>query len=229
MNFNELRKVNVNEHVEKKNGLSYLSWAWAWGYFKESYPEATYEVVKNDSGLPYFESASGVMVYTKVTAGGITHEMWLPVMDGANNAMKSNPYKYKAWDKRQQKEVDKEVAAFDMFDVNKTIMRCLVKNLAMFGLGLYIYAGEDLPEDKDEEERIKKIHQMLKQISKDNLISRQHDTWLSMKPLFKDEEEETSAWSSLDSTTRRQIKEHGAELRKGEAQEETPLSQLIAA
>lgn len=143
--FNVIKSINVNEHTEVKNGLTYLSWAWAWDYFKQSAPDATYEIVKNNNGLPYFESAAGAMVYTKVTACGQTHEMWLPVMDGANNAMKSAPYTYTVKDWKTKQPVEKKVDAFTMFDVNKTIMRCLVKNLAMFGLGLYIYAGEDLP------------------------------------------------------------------------------------
>lgn len=141
MNYAEIRKINVNDHVEKKNGLTYLSWAWAWDIFKQHYPDAEYQVIKSDDGIPYFETSAGVMVYTEVTAGGLTHEMWLPVMDGANNAMKAESYEY------DTKYGKKTVAAFDMFDVNKTIMRCLVKNLAMFGLGIYIYAGEDLPDD----------------------------------------------------------------------------------
>ncbi len=141
MNYAEIRKINVNDHIEKKNGLSYLSWAWVWDIFKQHYPDAEYQVIKSDDGIPYFETSAGAMVYTEVTAGGLTHEMWLPVMDGANNAMKAESYEY------DTKYGKKTVAAFDMFDVNKTIMRCLVKNLAMFGLGIYIYAGEDLPDD----------------------------------------------------------------------------------
>lgn len=137
--YNELRKVSVNEHTEKKGQLTYLSWAWAWDVFKQKCPEATYEIGKNADGLPYFESHAGAMVYTKVTANGETHEMWLPVMDGANKSMKREPYKYST------SKGEKTVDAFNMFDVNKTLMRCLVKNLAMFGLGIYIYAGEDLP------------------------------------------------------------------------------------
>ena len=73
--------------------------------------------------------------------------MWLPVMDNKNKAMKLSPYNYQVWDSYKKQYVEKSVAAATMFDVNKTIMRCLVKNLAMFGLGLYIYAGEDLPEN----------------------------------------------------------------------------------
>lgn len=140
--FLELRKLNVGQHIEKKNGLSYLSWSWAWDIFKQNYPNATYEIIKNpNSGLPYFESNAGAMVYTKVTAEDITHEMWLPVMDGANKAMKHESYTYKT------RNGDKVCEAFSMTDVNKSIMRCLVKNLAMFGLALYIYNGEDLPSD----------------------------------------------------------------------------------
>lgn len=136
-----LLAMNVNERCEKKNGLTYLSWAWAWTEFLKVYPDATYEILKDDTGLPYFgNDAMGYMVYTTVTAGGITREMWLPVMDGANKAMKFLPYQYKT------KYGEKTCDAADMFDVNKTIMRCLTKNLAMFGLGLYIYASEDLPE-----------------------------------------------------------------------------------
>ncbi len=90
------------------------------------------------------------MVFTKVTIEGLTHEMWLPVMDGANKAMKAKQYTYKT------KYAEKTVEPATMFDINKTIMRCLVKNLAMFGLGLYIYAGEDLPEESEEQKEAKK-------------------------------------------------------------------------
>lgn len=145
--FTKLRTLNVNDRVEKKDGLTYLSWAWAWDEFKQACPDAIYEVVKTDKGLPYFESDAGAMVYTKVTADGQTHEMWLPVMDGKNKAMKSAPYTYTVKDWKTKQTVEKTVDAYTMFDINKTIMRCLVKNLAMFGLALYIYAGEDLPEE----------------------------------------------------------------------------------
>ena len=142
--YAELRMIDVSKYVEQKNGLSYLSWSYAWDEFKKVYPDASYEVVKDANGLPYFKSHAGAMVYTKVTAEGLTYEMWLPVMDGANKAMKDAPYKYKT------KYGEKEVEAFTMFDVNKTVMRCLVKNLAMFGLGLYIYSGSDLPQEEPE-------------------------------------------------------------------------------
>lgn len=140
--FQELYSKNVNEYVEQKNGLNYLTWSYAWSEFKKVYPNAGYEVKKDEKGICCFGDENiGYMCYTSVTAGGLTYEMWLPVMDGANKAMKLKPYTYKT------KYGEKTVEALTMFDVNKTIMRCLVKNLAMFGLGLYIYAGEDLPQD----------------------------------------------------------------------------------
>jgi len=146
MNFEEVYKINVNEHTEKKNNLTYLSWAWAWAEFKKAYPDAEYEIKRFENGLPYvYDENTGYMVFTSVTAGGLTYEMWLPVMDGANKAMKKDPYTY------MTKYGEKTVESATMFDVNKTIMRCLVKNLAMFGLGLYIYAGEDLPENNENE------------------------------------------------------------------------------
>ena len=94
------------------------------------------------------------MVYTTITANGLTHEMWLPIMDGANKAMKDKPYTYQVNEydngKRTGRMIDKNVEPFTMFDVNTALMRCLTKCLAMFGLGLYIYAGEDMPEIEPE-------------------------------------------------------------------------------
>lgn len=152
--FDTLFHLDVSERVEKKKAgntqLSYLSWAWAWAEVKKRYPEAQYEILKFENNQPYvFDEKTGYMVFTKVTIEGITHEMWLPVMDGTNKAMKSEPYDYQVikWTNKQRDGfTTKSVEAATMFDVNKTIMRCLVKNLAMFGLGLYIYSGEDLPE-----------------------------------------------------------------------------------
>ncbi len=143
--FETLNSVDFKEHVQKKNNLTYLSWAWAWAEVMKRCPDATYEIVKTESGLPYVASELGVMVYTRVTINGMTREMWLPVMDYQNRAMKLVPYEVKA------KYGTEIVPAATMFDVNKTIMRCLVKNLAVFGLGLYIYAGEDLPEEAKKE------------------------------------------------------------------------------
>lgn len=142
--FDELYSINVNDKTENKQGLTYLSWAWAWAEFKKHCPDASYEI-KFFDGKPFvYDNLTGYMVFTSVTADGITHDMWLPVMDANNRAMKAEPYVVKT------KYKDITVAPATMFDINKTIMRCLTKNLAMFGLGLYIYAGEDLPEVEEE-------------------------------------------------------------------------------
>lgn len=166
--FDTLFHLDVNSRVEKKKTgntqLSYLSWAWAWAEVKKRYPEASYKILKFENNLPYvYDANTGYMVFTEVTIGDVTHEMWLPVMDGANKAMKNVPYKYTT------KNGEKTCEASTMFDINKTIMRCLVKNLAMFGLGLYIYSGEDLPEeappelmaDETKEILINKIHEYI--------------------------------------------------------------------
>jgi len=133
--FERLSAINVNDHVEKKSNLTYLSWAWAWSKTKTECPDATYKILETE-----YDEALGFMCHTTVTIEGETLEMWLPVMDGANKSMKKTEYSYSS------RYGDKKVEAATTFDINKTIMRCLVKNLAMFGLGIYIYAGEDLPE-----------------------------------------------------------------------------------
>ena len=171
--FEELFRLDVNERVEKKKTgntqLSYLSWSWAWAEVKKRYEDASYIIHKFDNNLPYvYDENTGYMVFTTVTIGGITHEMWLPVMDGANKAMKSTAYTYST-----KYNGEKTVEPASMFDINKTIMRCLVKNLAMFGLGLYIYAGEDLPEEEpiaqannDQKEQVRGLIDRLANLTK---------------------------------------------------------------
>lgn len=162
--FKTLSEINVNHRTEKKAKLTYLSWAWAWAEACKACPDVNYTVDEYD-GKPYlFDENLGYLVSTKVTINGVTKPMSLPVMDGANNAMKHVKYSYQVqeWVNRQKtgKMIDKWVEPATMFDINKTMMRCLVKNLAMFGLGLYIYAGEDLPDvvpDKISEDAIQKL------------------------------------------------------------------------
>ena len=144
-------ELNVNDRTEEKNGLTYLSWSWAWTEVLKKCPEATYEICKFENNLPYvYDENTGYMVFTKVQINGIEREMWLPVMDGANKAMLNHDYTYIVKDYYKKTETEKIVKKATMFDINKTIMRCLTKNLAMFGLGLYIYSGEDLPELVDD-------------------------------------------------------------------------------
>ena len=144
--FRYFNTLDVTGHIEKKNGLSYLSWPFAVQEARRKCPDFSFSI-QTFNGYPYqFDPKTGYMVYTTVTMGGVTIPMWLPVMDSSNKAMKDVPYEYEVYDKFKKQYTKKKVEAATMFEINKTIMRCLVKNLAMFGLGLHIYAGEDLPE-----------------------------------------------------------------------------------
>lgn len=127
--FAVLNAINVNDKTEKKNGLTYLSWAWAWGEIKKRYPDATYTIYENADGLNYHTDGKTCWVKTGVTVAGIEHIEYLPVMDHRNKSIPAN--------------------AVTSFDVNKAIQRSLTKACARHGLGLYIYAGEDLPEGDD--------------------------------------------------------------------------------
>lgn len=130
--FESLNNVNVNDHTEKKNGLTYLSWPWAWAEIKKRYPDANYTIYETPEGVNYFTDGRTAWVKTGLTIEGLEHIEYLPVMDYKN---KSIP-----------------LESITSFDVNKTIQRSLTKAAARHGLGLYIYAGEDLPDtDKDAE------------------------------------------------------------------------------
>jgi hypothetical protein len=156
--YKKLSKIDVKGMTEKKNGLTYLTWSKAFGELLKNFPEATYEIKKfGEEGKPYFMDESGAMVFTSMTIEGITREMFLPVLDGANKPMKATSYKYTT------KYGEKTCEAINMFHVNKTIMRCLVKNIAVFGLGLNIYAKEDLP--LGEEIDLNAIKEQLKKMS----------------------------------------------------------------
>ena len=126
--FSTLNAVNCNEHTEKKNNLTYLSWAWAWAEVKKLYPNASYTIYENAQQWNYFTDGKTCWVKTGVTIEGLEHIEYLPVMDFRNNSIPA----------------DKVTS----FDVNKAIQRSLTKACARHGLGLYIYAGEDLPEDE---------------------------------------------------------------------------------
>lgn len=149
--FEQLYDVDVRDRMYQKQGLSYIPWATAWSEVAKIFPNATYEIIKfGEKQLPYTESDLGIMVFTQVTIDGVTREMCLPVMDGSNKAMKSVEYTYKT------KSGEKTVSAATMFDINKTIMRCLAKNLAMFGLGLHLWTKEEAPESVIECEKLQK-------------------------------------------------------------------------
>ena len=168
--FNALSNLDLSDKCEKRESLTYLSWANAWSEFKSAYPSATYRILKNENGLPYFSDPNlGIMVFTEVTVDDVTHQMWLPVMDGKNKAMKLQPYTYSVWDSYKKSFVEKTVQGCSMFDINKTLMRCLVKNLAMFGLGLYIFQGDDLPEKSADDTTSSASQQMQRPVQQDPL------------------------------------------------------------
>ena len=144
--FEVLNAINVNDHTEKKNGLTYLSWSWAWSEIKKAYPDASYTVYENQipsennaAGylVNYFTDGKTCWVKTGVTINGLEYIEYLPVMDFRN---KSIPF-----------------GSVTSFDVNKTIQRSLTKACARHGLGLYIYSGEDLPEEVTEQVKAKKV------------------------------------------------------------------------
>lgn len=124
--FEKLNSINVNGHTEKKNGLTYLSWAWAWGELLKAYPDSTYTIYENKDGWNYHTDGKTAWVKTGVTVEGKEYVEMLPVMDFKNRSI--------------------PLEQITSFDVNKAIQRSLTKAVARHGLGLYIYAGEDLPE-----------------------------------------------------------------------------------
>lgn len=131
--FETLNAVNVNGHSEKKNGLTYLSWAWAWAEVKKAYPDAQYTIYETPEGCFYWTDGRTCWVKTGVTINGLEHIEYLPVMDYRNAAI----------------QLEKVTST----DVNKAIQRSLTKACARHGLGLYIYAGEDLPEVEQGQEQ----------------------------------------------------------------------------
>ena len=124
--FSVLNAINCNEHTERKGNLTYLSWAWAWKMVKTHFPEATYTIYENPDGWNYFTDGKSCWVKTGVSIQGIEHIEYLPVMDTRNQSI--------------------PLEKVTSFDVNRSIQRSLTKACARHGLGLYIYAGEDLPD-----------------------------------------------------------------------------------
>lgn len=140
--FVELNKINVNDKTEKKGNLTYLSWAWAWGELKKKHPDANSTIYENEQGWNYFTDGKTAWVKTGVTVEGIEHIEYLPIMDYKNQSI--------------------PLERITSTDVNKAIQRSMTKAIARHGLGLYIYAGEDIPNvdeemDKEKTEKVKKL------------------------------------------------------------------------
>lgn len=146
--FDTLYSVNVQGHVEVKDTgrakLNYLSWAWAWAEVKKAFPEAFYTIYENADGLFYHTDGKTAWVKTGVTINGLEHIEYLPVMDNRNSSI----------------TIDKLTSV----DVNKAIQRSLTKACARHGLGLYIYAGEDLPEDEKAERAASTLQQAIDEV-----------------------------------------------------------------
>ena len=148
--FNTLNAIDARPYTETKNGLTYLSWAWAWSIAKQLYPQSYYTIYENNDGWNYFTDGKTCWVKTGVTIvdgdWSLEHIEYLPVMNHRNASI-------------PLKDVDS-------FAVNKAIQRSLTKAIARHGLGLYIYAGEDLPEaaaekEREEEEKARELQEQL--------------------------------------------------------------------
>lgn len=170
--FQTLNAINVQEHVEVKDTgrvkLSYLSWAWAWAEVKKAYPEAFYTIYENAEGLFYHTDGRTAWVKTGVTIEGIEHIEYLPVMDNRNNSI--------------------PLEKLTSFDVNKAVQRSLTKACARHGLGLYIYAGEDLPEEEakqaksDIEQKIAKAVAAMRAVKSREELEQVWRTWRNQIP-----------------------------------------------
>ena len=170
--FQTLNAINVQEHIEVKDTgrvkLSYLSWAWAWAEVKKAYPEAFYTIYENADGLFYHTDGRTAWVKTGVTIEGIEHIEYLPVMDNRNNSI--------------------PLEKLTSFDVNKAVQRSLTKACARHGLGLYIYAGEDLPEEEakqaksDMEQKIAKAVAAMRAVKSRDELEQVWRTWSNQIP-----------------------------------------------
>jgi hypothetical protein len=161
--FEELNQINVSDNVEKKNGLSYLSWAWAWTELKKRYPNAKKSVIKNSEGWLYHTDGKTCWVEVSVTINDIEEVEYLPVMDYKNQSI--------------------ALAAIKSTNVNTSIQRALTKAIARHGLGLYIYAGEDLPEV--EESDIKRLGNIAEAETKEVFDKKNQDQFNGLKSIIE--------------------------------------------
>lgn len=176
--FSTLYAINVSDKTEKKNGLTYLSWAWAWAEIKKIHPYAIYTIYENSNGWFYHTDGKTCWVKTGVTIEGTEHIEYLPVMDNKNRSIPAE--------------------SVTSFDVNKAIQRSLTKAVARHGLGLYVYAGEDLPDDEKEAKNPRE-EKKPKKVDSDTII-------LAVK-MAKTKDELVKIWQGLDPDTRGELQE----------------------
>ena len=150
--FERLNAINVNDHVEKKNGLSYVSWPFAWAEVKKAFPDATYTIYERPDGVIYWTDGRTAWVKTGLTIEGLEHIEYLPIMDSRNRSI--------------------PLENITSFDVNKSIQRSLTKAAARHGLGLYIYAGEDLPESEKPEKEQEELEAPASEAQRQTIIKR---------------------------------------------------------
>jgi hypothetical protein len=203
MSIESLLKKDVNSHTEKKNNLTYLSWAWAWAEALKADPMASYKVEMFndvDGGNPtcYMDINGTAMVWVTVTMFGKPMTCQLPVMDYRNKAI-PNP---------------------DAFAVNTAIMRCMTKALSLHGLGLYIYAGEDLPEegrsvvitptqgatDNIPEEELQYLQEMAVELIAMCEQGDPKEAWIKLEQENLDSEQKVALWTLLPSKVRSALK-----------------------
>jgi len=216
MSIEALLKTNVNEHTEKKANLTYLSWAWAWAEALKADPKATYKVEMFD-GKCYMEINGTAMVWVTVTMFDKPMTCQLPVMDSGNKAI---PLKGYTAVSKYGKEYRVEC---DAFAVNTAIMRCMTKALGLHGLGLYIYAGQDLPDEDVPTEKViitptqgatdnipPEELQYLQELAMDLIDScekgQSKDAWLKLESEKLDDSQKVALWTLLPSKVRSALK-----------------------
>lgn len=172
--FSTLFSVDCSNHTEKKNGLTYLSWAWAWAEVKKLFPDACYTIYENADGWNYHTDGRTCWVKTGVTIKGLEHIEYLPVMDYRNASIPAEKV--------------------TSFDVNKAIQRSLTKAAARHGLGLYIYAGEDLPESASAETQSVDIQAALDLIESCETIDALNQAWYDYAQWFSEDKTFRSAF-----------------------------------
>jgi Protein of unknown function (DUF1071) len=214
--ISQLLETNVNAHTEKKKDLTYLSWAWAWAEALKADPAATYKVEMFGDKC-YMDINGTAMVWVTVTMFNKPMTCQLPVMDHTNTPI---PFAGRTIVNKYNKEIRIE---FDSFAVNTAIMRCMTKALSLHGLGLYIYAGEDLPEGEETPKPVPKhtptkpVQEMVQEDRKEILLTSAKFIVASMDAgemeealaeweAITDPEEKTHLWSLLDSKYRSAIK-----------------------
>ena len=216
MSIEALLKLNVNEHTEKKQNLTYLSWAWAWAEALKADPKATYKVEMFGDKC-YMEINGTAMVWVTVTLFDKPMTCQLPVMDSSNKAI---PLKGYTAVSKYGKEYRVEC---DAFAVNTAIMRCMTKALGLHGLGLYIYAGQDLPDEEVPQEKViitptqgatdnipPEELQYLQELAMDLIDScekgQSKDAWLKLESEHLDDQQKVALWTLLPSKVRSALK-----------------------